>query len=234
MQRLTHMQEQLGAWRPPPSRQDQLLSQLQQVQGELEQHQRENGWLKDRLGYVEACLALLDCEVGRAVQRRIGLGAAGDNNGPATFPLLRPVNRLNPQGELAGTAWPHGRKPQVSVWALPALGSWDATWDQHARELSTLDLVLLHRQALQEMAVMLPRAQLRGPASPDAERLRCAAALPVQTGVLGMQATVTAGGVHVAKQHSTTCSSLASNSATLPGQKSPCRAHLPATIPTGR
>lgn len=203
------MREQLGAWRSPPSRQDQLLSQLQQVQDELEQHQRENGRLKDRLGYVEACLALLDCEVGRAVQRRIGLGTAGDSNGPANFPLLRPVNRLNPQGELAGTAWPHGRKPQVSVWALPALGSWDATWDQHARELSTLDLVLLHRQALQEMAVMLPRAQFRGPASPDAERLRCgycAAALPVQIGVLG----IAGNSVHAAQQHLTTWSSLAS------------------------
>lgn len=129
---------------PYQLQQQRLTAEVEALAQRLEHEATENCRLRSALTYLEAGLALLDQEQAGIVRQNFA-GRSTSMSGAPTSTL--------------------------SVWALPHPIDWDAAFEERVRAMSSLDLVVLHRQWLQELAMLLPRAQLHGPTSNEHARM---------------------------------------------------------------
>lgn len=134
-----------SAQTPHQLQQQRLTAEVESLARRLEHEATENCRLRSALAYLEAGLALLDHEQAGMVRRDFASAMATSMSGNAA--------------------------PTLSVWALPSPADWDAAFEERVRGMSSLDLAALHRQWLQELAMLLPRAQLHGPTSREHARL---------------------------------------------------------------
>lgn len=141
---------------------ERLLRQLEMLVSSMEQQERENERLRNRMAYLQSGLDLLDDEQALQLRQR-ALNNLRYNPG-------RPMPMLQSDNPLAAPT-PPSLQQEVSVHGLPEHGCWDPAWEHRTRCLTPRDAILLFRQITRGTAVLLPRAELGGPGSPDYQRL---------------------------------------------------------------
>lgn len=140
---------------------EKLLQQLEMLVSSMEQQESENERLRNRMAYLQSGLDLLDDEQALHLRQR-ALNSLRNNPG-------RPMPMLQSDNPPALT--PLSLQQEVSVHGLPEHGCWDPAWEHRTRCLTPRDAILLFRQITRGTAVLLPRAELGGPGSPEYQRL---------------------------------------------------------------